>query len=67
MGVQIDECALLGRRPGFDRATYRRRSVVARGINRLKPYRAIATRYAKRAANYRAMVVVASIMIWMGR
>jgi transposase len=54
-----------GRRPDFDRDTYRRRNVVERGISRLKQYRAIATRYAKRAANYRAMVVVASILIWL--
>ncbi len=55
-----------GRKPAFDRETYRRRNVVERGINRLKQFRAIATRYAKRAANYRAMVVIASILIWIG-
>ncbi len=55
-----------GRKPAFDRETYRRRNVVERGINRLKQWRGLATRYAKRAANYRAMVVVASIMIWLG-
>lgn len=55
-----------GRKPTFDTATYRRRNVVERGINRLKQYRALATRYAKRGANYRAMVVIASILIWTG-
>jgi transposase len=55
-----------GRKPGFDTVTYRRRNVVERGSNRLTQDRAIATRYAKRAANYRAMVVVASLMIWLG-
>lgn len=55
-----------GRKPAFDQATYRRRNVVERGINRLKQFRAIATRYAKRGANYRAMVVIASILLWIG-
>lgn len=54
-----------GRRPGFDRETYRRRNVVERCMNRLKQWRAIATRYEKRAANYRAMVIIASLMMWL--
>jgi transposase len=40
-----------GRKPAFDTATYRRRNVVKRCINRLKQWRAIATRYDKRGAN----------------
>lgn len=55
-----------GRKPAFDRETYRRRNVVERAVNRLKQHRSIATRYAKRAANYRAMVVIASILLWLG-
>lgn len=55
-----------GRKPAFDRATYRRRNVVERCISRLKQFRAIASRYAKRGANYRAMVVIASILLWTG-
>ena len=48
-----------GRRPaGFDREAYRRRDVVERCVNELKQWRAIATRYEKRALNYRAMVVI---------
>lgn len=54
-----------GRKPGFDREAYRRRNVVERCVNRLKHYRAIATRYEKRAVNYRAMVVIASLMLWL--
>jgi len=54
-----------GRRPGFDREAYRRRNVVERCVNRLKQWRAIATRYEKRAVNYRAMVVIASLMMWL--
>lgn len=54
-----------GRKPGFDRATYRRRNVVERCVSRLKQWRGIATRFEKRAANFRAMVVIASLMIWL--
>jgi transposase len=54
-----------GRRPGFGRETYRRRNVVERCVNRLKQWRAIVTRYEKRAVNYRAMVVIASLMMWL--
>lgn len=54
-----------GRPPGFDRAAYRRRSVAERCINRLKQWRAVATRYEKRALNYRAMVVIAALMLWL--
>jgi transposase len=54
-----------GRRPGFDREAYRRRNVVERCVNRLKQWRGVATRYEKRAVNYRAMVVIASLMMWL--
>ncbi len=54
-----------GRRPGFDREAYRRRNVVERCVNRLKQWRGIATRYEKWAVNYRAMVVIASLMMWL--
>jgi transposase len=54
-----------GRPPGFDREAYRRRNVVERCVNRLKQWRGVATRYEKRAVNYRAMVIIASLMIWL--
>jgi transposase len=55
-----------GRRPSFDREAYRRRNVVERCVKQaLKQWRAIATRYEKRAVNYRAMVVIASLMMWL--
>ena len=53
------------RRPGFDRAAYRRRNRVERLINRLKQFRRIATRYEKRAANYLAMVHIAMLLLWL--
>jgi len=39
--------------------------VVERCINRLKQLRSVATRDEKRALNYRAVVVIASLMIWL--
>jgi transposase len=54
-----------GRPLAFDQATYARRNVVERCINRLKQWRGLATRYEKRAVNYRAMVVLASIVLWL--
>lgn len=54
------------RRQRFDRDAYRRRNVIERCVNRLKRFRAIATRYEKRAVNYRAMVVIASLLLWLG-
>jgi len=54
-----------GRRPAFDAVIYTRRNVVERCTNRLKHWRSVATRYEKRAVNYRALVVIAAIMIWL--
>jgi len=45
--------------------TYRTRNVGERCVNKLKQWRAVATRYEKRAVNYRAMVVIASLMMWL--
>lgn len=59
----------LGRPLAFDQAIYARRNVVERCINRLKnrlkQVRGLTTRYEKRAANYRAMVAIASTVIWL--
>lgn len=54
-----------GRPLGFDTTIYKRRNVVERCVNRLKQWRAVATRYDKRAENYRAMVVIAALMLWL--
>lgn len=53
-----------GRPPHFDAETYRERNVVERAFNRLKGWRGIATRYDKSARNYRAGVIVASIVLF---
>ena len=54
-----------GRPPTFDQVIYRGRNVVERCIGRLKQFRGLATRYAKRVAYYRTEVVIATIVIWL--
>lgn len=54
-----------GRPPAFDRAVYKRRNVVERCFNRLKQWRDLATRFAKRASIYRASLVIAAALIWL--
>jgi transposase len=41
------------------------RNVVERCFNRLKQFRGLATRYAKRAAYLRAKKIIASIVFWL--
>jgi transposase len=53
------------RSPHFDRAAYRERNVVERFVNRLKQYRAIATRYDKLAASYLAGVTIIACLFWL--
>ena len=54
-----------GAPPGFDLDIYRKRNVAERCVNRFKQWRGIATLYEKWAVNYRAMVVIAALMIWL--
>jgi transposase len=49
----------------FDKAIYRGRNRVERLINRLKHNRRIATRYEKRAENYRAFLTIAAVLLWL--
>jgi transposase len=53
-----------GRPPSFDAELYRDRNVVERAFNRLKGWRGIATRYDKHARNYRAGIIIASIVLF---
>ncbi len=54
-----------GRPPVFDKVAYKRRNVVERCFNRLKQYRAIATRYDKTALSYRGMIDLATLKMWL--
>lgn len=49
----------------FDRAAYRERNRAERLINRLKQYRAIATRYEKLEVTYHALLTIAAILLWL--
>ena len=49
----------------FSKYLYRSRNLVERFFNKLKHFRAIATRYDKRADNFLASIQLASIRIWI--
>ena len=51
--------------PAFSLFLYRYRNLVERFFNKLKHFRAVATRYEKHAANYLALVKLASTRIWL--
>ena len=53
------------RKPAFSAFLYRYRNLVERFFNKLKQFRAIATRYDKRDENFLASVQLASIRIWL--
>lgn len=65
IGVVIPRRKDERRRGPFDKAAYRQRNVVERLIARLKQFRRVATRYEKRGVNYRAMVTLAAILLWL--
>jgi len=53
------------KKPVFDKFLYRYRNLVERFFNKLKHFRAVATRYDKRDDNFLASVQLASIRIWL--
>jgi transposase len=56
-----------GRPPGFDKDRYKERNTVERAINKLKQFRAVATRYDKRGYVFLGTVTAAALMIWLRR
>jgi transposase len=62
---RVDRGRAGGRRPTFDPFRYRDCNLVERCFNQLKQWRAVAARYAKRAALYRALLVIAATMSWL--
>ena len=50
---------------GFSPHLYKARNLVERFFNKIKHFRRIATRYDKLAANYMAMIKLASIRVWL--
>jgi transposase len=51
--------------PAFSPYLYRFRNLVERFFNKLKHFRAVATRFEKHDANYIALVKLAATRIWM--
>ncbi|GAA4946616.1 hypothetical protein GCM10023238_11160 [Streptomyces heliomycini] len=54
-----------GRHPAFDRELYKARNVVERCFNRLKQFRAIATRFDELAVRHRAGLHLAALILWL--
>jgi transposase len=52
-------------RPAFSPWLYRQRNAIERFFNKLKHFRAIATRYDKRDDNFLAGIKLASLRIWL--
>jgi len=54
-----------GRPTGYDKTLYKRRNEVERTINALKGFRAVATRFDKRAYIFHGTVTVAAVRLWL--
>ena len=54
-----------GRPPNFDAERYKERNTVERCVNKLRQFRAVATRFDKREVIYQGTIDVASIKIWL--
>lgn len=60
-----------GRPTGFDAQRYNKRNIAERAINRLKNFRAVTTRYDRRACIYLGTITVATLTLrlrtWSGK
>jgi transposase len=65
IGITIPRKSNEKHRGRFDKELYKQRNRVERLFNRLKQFRRIATRYEKRAANYKTMLTLAAIVFWL--
>lgn len=52
-------------KPCFSKQLYRERNLIERFFSKLKHFRRVATRYDKLAANFLAMVQLASMRLWL--
>ena len=65
IGINIPRKSNEKHKGRFDNELYKQRNRIERLFNRLKQYRRIATRYEKRACNYKAMLTLAAILLWL--
>ncbi|WRZ87928.1 IS5 family transposase [Streptomyces sp. NBC_01007] len=54
-----------GRPPGFDEDRYKKRNTIERAVNRLKQFRAVATRHDKRGYVFLGTATAAALAIWL--
>ncbi|MGA5069130.1 hypothetical protein ACPB9E_36130 [Streptomyces exfoliatus] len=54
-----------GRAPGFNEERYKKRNTVERAISKVRPARAVATRYDKRGYVYLGTATAATLAIWL--
>jgi len=64
-GHRLRKGSLGGRPVSYDIEDYKGRNVVERFFNRMKNWRALASRYDKHALIYRGGVVLAAILSWL--